>query len=78
MTEAANGDHEWDNDSAAVCHSCGHAGTVREFDIEHQPDANDIRAERARTALRHYVEARGEVFEDSSSEIATLSPTCCT
>jgi hypothetical protein len=72
VTEAANGDHEWDNGSATVCHSCGHAGTAREFDVEHQPDANDVRAERARTSLRQYVEARGEVFEDSSSEIADL------
>ena len=72
VTEAANGDHEWDKDSAAVCHSCGRAGMVREFDVEHQPNANADRAERARTALRQYVEARGEVFEDSSSEIADL------
>lgn len=72
VTETANGDHEWNNDSAASCHSCGHAGTVREFDVEHQPDANDVRAERARTALRQYVEARGGAFEDSSSEIANL------
>jgi hypothetical protein len=72
--EAGNGDHEWDNDSAAVCHSCGHAGTVREFDAGNQPrtNANNTRAERARTALQQYIEAKGEVFEDSSSEIADL------
>lgn len=39
---------------------------------EHPKDANEARAERARTALRQYVEARGEVFEDSSSEITDL------
>lgn len=33
---------------------------------------NDIRAERARAALLTYVEAKGEVFENSSSEIADL------
>lgn len=71
---AENGDHEWDNGSAAVCQSCRHSGTVRDFDTASQPhaSANDARAERARSALRLYVEARGEVFEDSSSEIADL------
>ena len=33
---------------------------------------NDTRAERARIALQSYVEAKGEVFENSSSEIADL------
>jgi hypothetical protein len=33
---------------------------------------NDMRAERARAALQPYVEAKGEVFENSSSEIADL------
>lgn len=33
---------------------------------------NDIRAERAQAALQSYVEAKGEVFENSSSEIADL------
>jgi hypothetical protein len=33
---------------------------------------NETRAERARDALRAYVEAKGEVFENSSSEIAEL------
>jgi len=33
---------------------------------------NDGRAQRAETALREYVEAKGEVFERSSSEIADL------
>ena len=31
---AENGDHEWDNGSAVVCHSCGHSGTVRDFGTE--------------------------------------------
>jgi hypothetical protein len=33
---------------------------------------NDIRAERARAALQSYVEAKGEVFENSSTDIADL------
>ena len=33
---------------------------------------NDIRAQRAQIALQSYVEAKGEVFEGSSSEIAEL------
>ena len=33
---------------------------------------NDIRAGRALAALQSYVEAKGEVFESSSSEIADL------
>lgn len=35
-------------------------------------NSNDNRAERARAALQSYVEAKGEVFENSSSEIAEL------
>jgi hypothetical protein len=35
-------------------------------------NTNDIRAERAQAALQSYVEAKGEVFENSSSEIADL------
>jgi hypothetical protein len=34
--------------------------------------SNDIRAARAQDALQSYVEAKGEVFEASSSEIADL------
>jgi hypothetical protein len=34
--------------------------------------SNDNRAERAQAALLSYVEAKGEVFEISSSEIADL------
>jgi hypothetical protein len=34
--------------------------------------SNITRAERAQTALQSYVEAKGEVFENSSSEIADL------
>ncbi|HTU91465.1 MAG TPA: hypothetical protein VMF69_15390 [Gemmataceae bacterium] len=33
---------------------------------------NDIRAERAQAALQSYVEAKGEIFENSSSEVAEL------
>ncbi|HEY7330683.1 MAG TPA: hypothetical protein VH592_23790 [Gemmataceae bacterium] len=33
---------------------------------------NDTRAARAQAALQSYVEAKGEVFENSSSEIADL------
>jgi hypothetical protein len=33
---------------------------------------NETRAERAEAALMQYVEAKGEVFENSSSEIADL------
>ncbi len=33
---------------------------------------NDTRAERAHAALQSYVEAKGEVFENGSSEIADL------
>lgn len=28
---AANGDHEWTDDSAASCTACGHHGKVRDF-----------------------------------------------
>ncbi len=34
--------------------------------------SNDTRAERAQVALQAYAEAKGEVFENSSSEIADL------
>ena len=34
--------------------------------------SNETRAQRAENALREYVEAKGEVFENSSSEIAEL------
>lgn len=34
--------------------------------------SNPGRAQRAETALREYIEAKGEVFEKSSSEIADL------
>jgi hypothetical protein len=34
--------------------------------------SNESRAERAENALRAYVEAKGEVFENSRSEIADL------
>jgi hypothetical protein len=34
--------------------------------------SNSTRAERAQTALQFYVETKGEVFENSSSEIVDL------
>jgi hypothetical protein len=34
--------------------------------------SNETRAERAEIALRSYVEAKGEEFENSSSEVADL------
>jgi hypothetical protein len=34
--------------------------------------SSETRAERAENALRQYVEAKGEAFENSSSEIADL------
>jgi hypothetical protein len=34
--------------------------------------SNDTRAERAQNALRAYIEAKGEAFENSTSEIADL------
>jgi hypothetical protein len=34
--------------------------------------SNETRAERAEIALQSYVEAKGEVFENSSSEVADL------
>jgi hypothetical protein len=37
-----------------------------------KPTRNEVRAERARTALEQYVIAKGEVFENDSSEIAEL------
>jgi len=74
VTQAANGDHEWEQGSLAVCQACGYSATVWDFDIENQPDPseNDARAERARNALEKYVAAKGEVFENNSSEIADL------
>jgi hypothetical protein len=73
-TQAANGDHEWEPASLAVCNSCGHAATVWDFNVENQPDPseNDARAERARKTLEQYVTDKSEVFENNSSEIADL------
>lgn len=71
---AENGDHEWGDDADAVCHSCGHSGKVRDFEVDNQPDAdrNEARAKRAADALYGYVIAKGEVYEESSSEIVDL------
>jgi hypothetical protein len=32
--ESKIGDHEWDNDSLAVCYACGFSVTVRDFEIK--------------------------------------------
>ena len=74
VTQAENGDHEWEDGSPAACDSCGHAATVWDFNTENQPDPaeNEARAGRASTALKQYVAAKGEVFENNSSEIADL------
>ena len=74
VTRAENGDHEGGHGSPAACHSCGHSATVWDFNIENQPDPakNEVRAQRARTALEQYVAAKGAVFENNSSEIADL------
>lgn len=74
FTQAANGDQEWLDGSLAICNSCGHAATVWDFDIGNQPDPsqNEARAARARTAIEQYVAAKGEIFENNSSEIADL------
>jgi hypothetical protein len=42
------------------------------LDAESADISNETRAERARETLRQYVEAKGEAFESSSSEIADL------
>jgi hypothetical protein len=31
VTAAANGDHEWCNQSSALCAACGHGGSVSDF-----------------------------------------------
>lgn len=33
VTAAHNGDHEWQNDSAAHCCACGHCSTVAAFEV---------------------------------------------
>jgi hypothetical protein len=38
---ASNGDHEWDDDSAAVCCACDYAGKVRDFS---EPEINAVAA----------------------------------
>jgi len=36
--EAQNGDHEWEDASAAKCCSCGHDGVVSEFSTKGEPE----------------------------------------
>ncbi len=77
VTDDGTEDHSdihWDEESYCECRECSHGGKLKEF---HTSDvsmiaSNGTRAERAQAALRSYVEAKGEVFEDSSSEIADL------
>ena len=33
VTAAANGDHEWQKDSAVHCCACGHCATVTAFEV---------------------------------------------
>ena len=37
VTQAANGDHEWSNNSGAVCQACGHSGNAAEFSGSGKP-----------------------------------------
>lgn len=37
VTQAANGDHEWSNQSGAACAACGHASKVTDFSGEGEP-----------------------------------------
>ena len=40
IAAAENTDHEWDNDSLAVCGNCQHAGPVRQFDIDKRSEGS--------------------------------------
>jgi len=68
--EAANTGQEWTDNSSAYCGACGHGGTVASF-TKIVTD-NETRADLANGALRQYVEASGEAFEQNSSEISDL------
>jgi hypothetical protein len=72
--EAKNQDHEWGDDNAAWCGSCDHTGTVRDFEASNQSPMNDneARAKRAADAVYQYVKAKGEAYEESSSEVVDL------
>lgn len=74
ITAAENGDYEWNKDTAAVCHNCGHSGTISDFENtdEVRISNNERRAQRAADALYGYVKAKGEVYEESSSEVVDL------
>lgn len=73
VTAAENGDHEWDDNSAAYCASCSHTGVACDFEIKDETtNDNEIRAKRAADAVYEYVKAKGEVYEESSSEVVDL------
>jgi hypothetical protein len=58
VAETENGDHEWDDDSTAVCNACGHTGTVRSFNTA--APTSKGRYSWAQTALDAYTAAKGE------------------
>jgi hypothetical protein len=72
--EAKNQAHEWTDNSIAMCCKCDHIGTVREFEADNQlaTNNNDARAKRAADAVYEYVKAKGETYEESSSEVVDL------
>jgi hypothetical protein len=80
VTDDGTEDHSdvhWDEESYCECRECSHGGKLKEFRTSDEGRAaisasNDTRAQRAQAALQSYVEAKGEVFENSSSEIADL------
>ena len=72
--EARNQIHEWGVVNVAQCCACEHIGTVKDFEIAEQPEHrdNEARAKRAADAVYAYVKAKGEDYEESSSEIVDL------
>ena len=72
--EARNQDHEWGDVNVAQCCACEHIGTVKDFEIAEQPEHrdNEARAKRAADAVYGYIKAKGETYEESSSEIVDL------
>ena len=73
VTQAANGDHEWEQRSLAACHSCGHAATVWDFNIENQPDPaeNEARAGRAGTACSSTSPPRAKSSRTTAAKLPT-------
>lgn len=74
LYQAKNQDHEWADANAALCASCDHTGAVREFEARNQTPVkdNEARAKRAADAVYQYVKAKGEAYEESSSEVVDL------